>query len=300
MSEEHILNEITLVLKKKGYSKVKKHPILSKIRWSFDLVAEMKGEIYAFEYRKNDNILEIFYERMISVKKYPKRLRIFLIFSKPPRRTIQVKLEKIGIGIIIFKDKKLYQFSDSKDFSSDKLKKKKKKVKKQKQMEHILVFVSSKQNEMSGGKILSERNAMSKIILTLNNRHNIPIHPCLIEYDKTGATQFKRKITKHMKKCSMFVCALTEEYGEFVEYEIKKAFELIPDTKAMLIMQKVMKLDEINENQATLIDFIYEKKNFITLPYSSNIQFKDLVHANLIKMVSNHYAKKRIKSPFDF
>lgn len=302
MDESVILKELTNLFKRQGFSSIKVQPITPDLKWSFDLFAENKKEAVAIEIRKNDNIPQIFIDRIKAINTYKKKLNIFIVFDKKPRDSSISILKSLGLGVIIFKNNKLYPLFFSKDFSSKKSKKKKvtkkRKKRKTKDMHKITVFVSSKQYEPDKKTTLKERKKICKVIKDIQRRHEIPIFARLVENDIRDNKKFKRKITKNMKECHICICALNESYSEFIEHEFKKALQIIKNKKLILALKKEMKPIEIEPQQSKLIKYV--EKHTSHVPYSSLTDFEDQLHSNLLKMIDLLYSKYGCKSPFMF
>lgn len=294
------LRKMAAILKRKGFEKITFNPIVTSLNWSFDIFAEKKNEAIAVEFRKNDNIPDIFIERINKIKKFSKKLTIYLIFQKKPRNSTISLLKDIGIGIMVFHEKRFYYLSSSRDFSRKKAIPKKKRRIKEKPMHQIFVYPSSKQYEQDGKSICKERNIICKIIRNFNQTHGIAIHPKLVECDMRNDRKFKLKITKNLKESHIFIGVIREMYSKYVEYEMRKVFSYIDDMNLILILKKNMISDDIDdkEKQTKLIKFVQSKTSHI--PYSNLNDFESQVSNKLIKMIDLLYKKNRSKSPFGF
>jgi len=300
--EGEILKNVSENLKKRGFKKILINNSPKSLFWSFDLYAEDKKMAWAIEIRKNDEVNNVFIEKIKRIKKYAKPLLLYVLFLRPPKKKTFSILKSEGVGILVLKEKEIFVVLNSKNFSKKFMKKKvtKKKLKKERKMPQINVFVSSKQYEKQGGKILKERVKICNIINEIKNTHPIPIFPLLVENTFDGGRKFKVKITKNIRKSDIFICALKEDYGEYIEYEIKKAFEHILDKRLILIFVKNVNPENIEKPQLKLIQYVRKTRKIQTLPYSGIPDFDSLVRQYLMKMITHLYKKNKIKSPFEF
>lgn len=300
MNESKICDKLSSIYTKRGFTSIQIDPIIPELGWSFDFFAESENETVAIEIRKNDKIPDVFIERIEKIKKHSKKLSIYVLFDKQPRSSVLSLLERQKIGVILFQKNNIYYLIPSKDFSRlPKIKKKKRKIeKKPKAMYQIYVFVSSKQYENNGESVLKERKSICKIIKKLNKVHEIPVYAHLVENDPQEDRKFKIKITKNIKKCHIFVCALQDKYSDYVKYEIEKTFKIFPDKKCILIFKKDMKPDIIENKQKQLIKYV--EKHTSHLPYSGIRDFEEKLERNLVPIIGFLYKKNGCNSPFDW
>ncbi|MFH1770121.1 MAG: hypothetical protein ABH828_01040 [archaeon] len=313
MNEKLIITEVSEFLKKQGYPKISISPILKNISWSFDILAENDKEALAIEYRKNDNILDIFIERIKSIKKHPKKLKIYLLFEKVPKSATLNFLKKEEIGIILIKKSKIFYFLNSKDFSKNPPPKKipiKKKEKKFKPMHQIWVYPCSKQFELDGKTICKERNIICKVVRRYKGK-KIPIDYRLPEDDMRNDKKFKKKILENLNESHIFIGSISTRYSKYIKFEIENVFDFIKDKLLILLLKKNMRIDEIEGDeinlrkqkykrtqQLNLILFIETKTNHI--PYSSLNEFENKVDDSIMKMIHHLYKKNGSKSPYSF
>ena len=297
MNEIEILKRVSKILENKGFTKVFINPLLPELGWSFDLFADSKKESIAIEFRKNDKIPDIFIEKIKQIKKFSKKLTIYLMFERKPRSSILTLLETHGIGVMVFQNNQIYHLIPSKDFSKVRPPKKGKPKKKPKEMHQIWVFVSSKQYERDRKNILKERDIICRVVREFNRRWHIPVFAYLVEYDTKDDRKFKLKITKNMKKCHVFICALQDRYGKYIRYEVEKVFELFNDKNLILILKKDLRPDEVEEEQKKLIKIV--EKHTAHIPYSSHKDFEDKINRYLMPMIGSLYKKNKSKPPFE-
>lgn len=309
MQENKILERLSTFFSKEGFRKIYTAVIVESIGWAFDVVAENKHETIAIEFRKNEQILDIFLNKIDSITRHDKKLFIYVALEKTPRYSIIALLNRYGIGIIIIQRNRIFFLTKSKDFSKKakykikikkvaKRKPGKKRKKKYKTMHQINVFISSKQYDQNKEKRLKERTKITKIIRNIDRRHSVPISPCLIERVYEDDIQFKRKITKNMKKCHIFICALTEKYGDYVECEVKKALKIFKNKDFILLLKIDRAPSEFDKEQLDLIKYIEKHKNYIA--YSGYGEFEDIINDYLLKVIGTLYEKNKSKSPFSF
>lgn len=307
MEEVEAIKRIIPILKDKGYNSISRSPILPALSWSFDLVAESSDKVLALEYRRNDKIPDSFLERMQNIKRYKKRLFIYLIFDKRPRETSISLLNKFGIGVMIFQNNKLYSLSDSKDFSKSSEsktvsrirtnKKKQKKVVKEKTMHQIWVYACSKLYETDDRTPCKERIIIHRVINRFK-KMKVPIECVLVEDDMSYGKKFRKKMLEKLKTCHIFIGAINERYGSNIEYEIKTIFRMKNDNWLILILKKNMKLDELDKRQSRLIDYIEKQTGHI--PYNNFKEFEENVQSNLFKMINRLYGLNKSKPPYFF
>ena len=296
MDEALAIEKITEILRNKGFRTISFNEINIPVNWAFDIFAEKKDEVVVFEYRKNDRLLDIFFQRLKDIKKFDKKLSIYLVFERRPKGSVISKLSSLGIGIMLFQKDKIFTLSKSKDFSKKKPKKIIKKPREiPKSMHQIFVYVSSRQYENDGGEICKERGIICNIIHDFYRRHQLPVTARLVEYDRRDR-KINEKIRKNLHESHLFVCALREEFSGYVDYEVKKAFDIIRENELILILKKNMPLNSVDKKQIKLIEYIENKDNY-HLPYSNLTEFEDVVYHNLLQMIEKLYNRARIKSP---
>jgi hypothetical protein len=211
----------------------------------------------------------------------------------------------MGVGVILFRNKRFYLLFGSNDFSNipalkiPVVKKAAVKIQKPKRMHGIKVYVSSVTYEPDGKTKLKERRLICKVVNEYSRRLQIPINAVLLETVFKGHSNFKRAIYQNMKTCDVFVCALRSEYSDSVDYEIKTAFRMFSDKKLIFILKRSMDPVSLKPEQKRLIDYV-KRQGIDYVIYSSFAEFEDVLNANLIKIIEHLYAKEKCASPFKF
>ena len=314
MQDKELLNKTSEFLKKVGYTHISFSPIIKRLEWSFDIIAENNKEMVAIEYRRNDTILDVFIQRINKIRDYPKKLKIFFLFEKAPRPSTLTLLKKHKIGILLIDNGKVYYLLDSKDFSK-KHQKKKEVIKEQKSskvkyMHQIIVYPSSKQYESDGKTICKERDIICKVVRRYQ-RKGIPIKCTLVEDDPRGGKNFRKKILINLKETHIFIAAVNIKYSDYVNFEIKKVFDFIPDENLIHILKKNMSNDEIENDEVDIRKRDYKRKKQLELisfvqsktqhfPYSGLKDFESKVDDALVKMIDLLHKRNGSKSPFSF
>ncbi|MBI2101970.1 hypothetical protein HYT53_05155 [Candidatus Woesearchaeota archaeon] len=312
MDEKEILKKLSHHLTREGYPHISINPFLKTLGWSFDLYAESKNNAVAIEYRKNDNVPKIFFDRVASIKGQKRILKIYLLFEKTPKASAFKSLKEAGIGIIIFQKQRFYIFLESKDFSKRPISKSKakKSIKKIKSMPQIWVYPCSKQYESDEKTLCKERDKICKIVRRYQ-RKQIPIGYKLVENDKKDDKYFKKQIIRNLRESHIFIAAINERYSEYIDFEISNVFDIIKDKMLILIMKKDMSENDIEEKeldteqrnikrakQIKLIKFAQDKTK--TISYSGLREFEEKVDTFLVKMIVRLHEKNKVKSPFSY
>ena len=90
MQENKILERLSTFFSKEGFRKIYTAVIVESIGWAFDVVAENKHETIAIEFRKNEQILDIFLNKIDSITRHDKKLFIYVALEKTPRYSIRL------------------------------------------------------------------------------------------------------------------------------------------------------------------------------------------------------------------
>lgn len=291
--------KIAEILKEKGFKKIYLDDAITPyFKWTFDIFAESKNNAVGLEYRKDENISDLFLENILSIKKFFKKLLIYIIYERKPQRSTIDTLSQNGIGIMIFKNNTLFILQDSKDFSKEKVKKTKKEIK---TMHQFYLYPASCQYETPKRIPCKERQLIHEIVSDFNRRNTVPIHVKRPEKDKRFGKDFKKSMRVNIDESKIFIAVLKEEYSENVEYEIRKAAKNIKEKrlnkKLTLFLRRDIPETKFDKKQLKLIKFVETIDKH--LPYSNKEDFKDVLIQNLIGMINLMYHKEKIKSPLE-
>lgn len=185
--------------------------------WQPDLVFVKNNYTYLVLIKSNNSIPPTFLNRIANIPSG--NIIPLIIFAQKVDRHKEKEILNLGISVGNYFRGRLLNLKIRKKTDQTTVKKEIRK-----KLDHIDIFVSSKQNG-SDGIELGERTLAKKTINLLRDTRNYPFTAHLIEYERFKLNKLYEKINEVMEHCEWIVILLEDYFSKTVRYEINKAIK---------------------------------------------------------------------------
>ena len=286
---------IVNILKRMGFKTVEKQISPKEFEWNPDFYAQVDSRGIAILVRRTeDDIPDIFIQKIASTRSRLGKLEIFIVFLNKPQKSTIDKIALYGIGVMVLRRLELNVLSHSRNFSA-KIQKVSG-IKKAKQPTKMSVYPSSHQSD-------KERKIITDIISQVNKSFQVPIFTYLLEDHREREIQGLRKDMKDgINDTDIFIGIIKKEDSKAVRFEFKTAFLLL-DGRKMKTHQLIIFVQDMPErsrdkNLVKLIDEIKRRKDLKYLSYYNLQDFETKARGEIYREIARLYKLMNLDSPF--
>jgi len=286
---------ISATLKSMGFKTIEKQTSPKEFNWNPDFYAQIDGSGIAILVRRiEDNIPDIFIQKIASTKSRLNKLEIFVVFLNEPKRKTIEKIALYGIGVMALRNRKMPILSPSRNFSAKM--RKISELKRLKKPPKMSVYPSSHQSD-------KERKIITDIVNQVNKSFQVPVFTYLLEDHREREIRgLNQDMVDNINDADIFIGIIRKEDSKNVLFEFKQAFLLL-DGHKMKTHQLIIFVQDMPEKirakkLVKLIESIKKRKDLKYLSYYSLQDFKTKATTEIYHEIARLYKLKGLVSPF--